>query len=246
MRVVALIPARMASSRFPGKPLARIHNRSMLEYVFKAVNGASGVTDVFVATCDTEIVKEVASFGGQTILTGSHHERASDRCAEALHLLEQSNHYYDVVVMVQGDEPMTHPEQLLEVLSPFSDNSVGVVNLYSSLTIEEAVSKNAVKVVINRAGNAMYFSRQPIPGSMVSPVAPTGKQLGLIAFRTSKLKQFSLLAPTPYEVSESVDMLRFLEHGIPIRMQITRHNTMAVDTAADLEAVTLLIAPPNW
>lgn len=246
MRVVALIPARMASTRFPGKPLALIHGHPMIEYVVRSISKVRSLTATCVATCDSEIASVVESFGGRAILTGSHHERASDRCAEAITQLEALKEHYDIVVMVQGDEPMTHPEQIDEVLAPFSDGSVTVVNLFTPMTLAEAESKNAVKVVIDQVGNAMYFSRLPIPGSMTSPTPPTGKQLGLIAFRTETLKQFARLSPTPYEISESVDMLRFLEHGVPIRMQMTRHRTLAVDTKSDLEAVTNLIAKPSW
>lgn len=243
---VALIPARMASTRFPGKPLAKIHGYPMIEHVFRAVSAATVLTDTFVATCDIVIRDAVESFGGRALITGGHHERASDRCAEAIELLEKDGRFYDIVVMVQGDEPMTHPAQIDEVLAPFSDDSVEVVNLYSELTNDEAASKNAVKVVVAQSGDALYFSRQPIPGSITSPVPPTGKQLGLIAFRTDALKRFSRLEPTPYETCESVDMLRFLEHGMPVRMQFTHYKTVAVDTIDDLEMVSTMIVPPIW
>jgi len=246
MRVLALIPARMASTRYPGKPLAQIHGRPMIEFVFRATAASPLVTDVFVATCDDEIRTAVESFGGRAILTGAHHERASDRCNEALEVLGPIKPAYDIVIMVQGDEPMTHPEQMAEVLQPFSDSKVNVVNLYSTLTTDDAKGKNVVKVVISQKGNAMYFSRLPIPGSMSTPTHPTGKQLGLIAFRTAYLRQFAALPPTPYEISESVDMLRFLEHGIPIRMQLTQHVTVAVDTPEDLQQVARLLATPAW
>lgn len=244
MTAVALIPARMASSRFPGKPLALIHGRPMIEYVYRAVSQSPHLHATYVATCDQEIADAVEAFGGNAILTGDHHERASDRCAEALETLSNSGSHIDIVVMVQGDEPMTHPRQISEVLEPFSESSVSVVNLYSSLATDEASSRNVVKVVIDRHGDALYFSRLPIPGSMGTPTSPTGKQLGLIAFRSSALREFSALSATPYEISESVDMLRFLEHGHKIRMRHTSHLTIAVDTPADLSAVEQVIPRP--
>jgi 3-deoxy-manno-octulosonate cytidylyltransferase (CMP-KDO synthetase) len=218
----------------------------MIEYVYRATVASPLITDAFVATCDEDIRSSVVDFGGQAVMTGSHHERASDRCAEAVGQLAARGVHYDIVIMIQGDEPMTHPEQMTEVLTPFGDADVNVVNLYASLGHEDAASKNVVKVVIDQHGNAMYFSRLPIPGSMGAPTVPTGKQLGLIAFRTRYLETFAALAPTPYEISESVDMLRFLEHGIPIRMQLTRHATVAVDTPSDLESVVQHVRPPSW
>ena len=241
MTVVALIPARMASSRFPGKPLALIHGRPMIEHVYRAVSQSPLLDATYVATCDSEIATAVEAFGGNALLTGDHHERASDRCAEALEMLLGSGQQIDIVVMVQGDEPMTHPQQIAEVLEPFTEPSVSVVNLFSSLSAVEAASRNVVKVVIDQRGDALYFSRLPIPGSMGASISPTGKQLGLIAFRSSALQEYSALSATPYEISESVDMLRFLEHGRKIRMRHTSHLTVAVDTPADLSAAEQLI-----
>jgi 3-deoxy-manno-octulosonate cytidylyltransferase (CMP-KDO synthetase) len=236
MKVVGLIPARMASSRFPGKPLALIHGKSMIEHVYRAVSKSPLITQTFIATCDPEIESAVSAFGGRAIRTGSHHERASDRCAEALEKLTSSSLSFDIAVMVQGDEPMTHPDQMAEVLRPFEEQEVSVVNLYSAISTSEAQSMNAVKVVIDQRGDALYFSRLPIPGSMGVPTLPTGKQLGLIAFRTTALRTYTQLSPTPYEISESVDMLRFIEHGFKIRMQKTSFETIAVDTPDDLAA----------
>ena len=243
MKVLALIPARLASTRFPNKPLAQILEKSMLQHIVERVQLCKEIAQVAVATCDQEIIDHVQSLGHQAIMTSNLHERASDRCAEAVTKLEKSeNTKYDIVVMVQGDEPMTDPRMLSDVLRPFTDDpSLQVVNLYADIQPGEFASTNCVKVVMDLVGNALYMSRAPIPVSMDGIERPSGKQLGLIAFRRQALQKFTELTPTPLEVNESVDMLRFLEHGIKIRMQRTIYRTHAVDIPSDIDEVERLM-----
>lgn len=243
MKVLALIPARLASTRFPNKPLAQILEKSMLQHIVERVQLCKEIDQVAVATCDQEIIDHVQSLGHQAIMTSNLHERASDRCAEAVTKLEKSeNTKYDIVVMVQGDEPMTDPRMLLDVLKPFTDDpNLQVVNLYADIQLGEFASTNCVKVVMDLVGNALYMSRAPIPVSMDGIERPSGKQLGLIAFRRQALQKFTELTPTPLEVNESVDMLRFLEHGIKIRMQRTIYRTHAVDIPSDIAEVERLM-----
>ena len=243
MKVLALIPARLASTRFPNKPLAQILEKSMLQHIVERVQLCKEIDQVAVATCDQEIIDHVQSLGHQAIMTSDLHERASDRCAEAVTKLEKSeNTKYDIVVMVQGDEPMTDPRMLSDVLRPFTDDpNLQVVNLYADIQPGEFASTNCVKVVMDLVGNALYMSRAPIPVSMDGIERPSGKQLGLIAFRRQALQKFTELTPTPLEVNESVDMLRFLEHGIKIRMQRTIYRTHAVDIPSDIAEVELLM-----
>ena len=243
MKVLALIPARLASTRFPNKPLAQILEKSMLQHIVERVQLCKEIDQVAVATCDQEIINHVQSLGHQAIMTSNLHERASDRCAEAVTKLEKSkNTKYDIVVMVQGDEPMTDPRMLSDVLRPFTDDpNLQVVNLYADIQPGEFTSTNCVKVVMDLVGNALYMSRAPIPVSMDGIERPSGKQLGLIAFRRQALQKFAELAPTPLEVNESVDMLRFLEHGIKIRMQRTIYRTHAVDIPSDIAEVERLM-----
>jgi 3-deoxy-manno-octulosonate cytidylyltransferase (CMP-KDO synthetase) len=170
-------------------------------------------------------------------MTADTHERASDRCHEAMAKLAARGEEYDVAVMVQGDEPMTHPDQIAEVLAPLRDESITVSNLCLEITEEEAKSLDVVKVVMDQNDDALYFSRAVIPGLIGKQPRTFYKQLGLMAFRRSALERFARLTPTPHEKSESVDMLRFLEHRVPIRMVRTSHTTIAVDTPADLERV---------
>ena len=243
MKVLALIPARLASTRFPNKPLAQILEKSMLQHIVERVQLCKEIDQVAVATCDQEIIDHIQGLGHQAIMTSDRHERASDRCAEAVTKLEKSeNTKYDIVVMVQGDEPMTDPRMLSDVLRPFTDDpNLQVVNLYADIQPGEFASTNCVKVVMDLVGNALYMSRAPIPVSMDGIERPSGKQLGLIAFRRQALQKFTELTPTPLEVNESVDMLRFLEHGIKIRMQRTIYRTHAVDIPSDIDEVERLM-----
>lgn len=244
MNILALIPARMGSSRFPGKPLAPILGKPMIGHVYDRVTRSSLLTTTAVATCDQEIFDYIKSIGGKAVMTDNTHERASDRCAEALLKLESENSTrYDIVVMVQGDEPMTHPEMIAEALQPMLDDpSVQVVNLLGEIKeIAEFEDRNCIKVVCDLNRNAMYFSREPIPTRCKVDPVPMGKQVCVIPFRRDYLLEYTRLAPTPLEISESVDMMRVLEHGMKVRMVPTKHVSFAVDTPADLVRVESLI-----
>ncbi|MEY4401401.1 MAG: hypothetical protein RL072_1266 [Actinomycetota bacterium] len=209
----------------------------MIEHVYRRVAASSLLAKVVIATCDQEIVDAAAKFGAVGIMTADTHERASDRCHEAMVKLAGQGLHFDVAVMVQGDEPMTHPDQIAEVLVPLHDPAVAVSNLCLEISEDEAKSQDVVKVVMDQHDDAMYFSRAVVPGLIGKQTRTFYKQLGLMAFRREALEQFARLAPTPHEKSESVDMLRFLEHGVAIRMVRTVHKTIAVDTPADLERV---------
>ena len=244
MKIVALIPARMGSSRFPGKPLAQLLGKPMIGHVYERVARNPQLTLTAVATCDREIFDYVASIGGRAVMTGGHHERASDRCAEALQILEQADGVkYDIVVMVQGDEPMIKSEMISEALGPMlSDSSVQVVNLLGTIESDlEFQDRNCIKVVCDLNGNALYLSREAIPTRAKQPAVPTGKQVCVIPFRRDFLLQYTQLQPTPLELAESIDMLRVLEHGFRVRMVPTRHQSHAVDTPDDLQLVERLM-----
>lgn len=245
MKVLALIPARMGSSRFPGKPLAPLLGKPMIGHVYERVSRNTLLALTAVATCDREIFDYVRGIGGRAVMTGTHHERASDRCAEALQILEaEDGVIYDIVVMVQGDEPMTHPEMISEAVTPMlEDPSLLVVNLLGRITSPaEFEDRNCIKVVCDLQGNALYFSREPIPTDSKMSKAPRGKQVCVIPFRRDFLLKYTRLAPTPLEIAESVDMMRVLEHGFKLRMVPTRHESHAVDTPRDLELVSSLLA----
>ena len=198
------------------------------------------LADVVVATCDTEIRDVVEAFGGKAVMTADTHERASDRMAEAAQSLDG-----DIFVLVQGDEPMTFPEMISEAVAPITISpDVACVNLMKQiLRIDEFKSHNTIKVIIGAGGDALYMSRSEIPtlaNNGFTDIAAF-KQVCIIPFRRDALERYSSLPPTPGEVAESIDMLRFLEHGIPVRMVETNFDTHAVDTQDDLNRVSALM-----
>ena len=244
MKILALIPARMGSSRFPGKPMAPILGKPMVGHVYERVSKSPLLALTAVATCDREIHDYIEAIGGIAVMTGSEHERASDRCAEALVKLEHANRErYDIVVMVQGDEPMTHPDMIAEAVQPLLDDpQVQVVNLLGTIQdIAEFEDRNCIKVVCDLQSNALYFSREPIPTRAKVAKIPMGKQVCVIPFRRDFLLEYTRMAPTPLEIAESVDMMRVLEHGMKVRMAPTRHSTQAVDMPEDLRKVERLM-----
>ena len=242
--IIALIPARMGSSRFPGKPMAKILGKPMIGHVFENVRHNKLLNDVVVATCDKEIYDHIESIGGKAIMTSNEHERASDRCAEALLIIEnEENIKFDIVVMVQGDEPMIKSEMITEALNPIINNpNILVTNLLGKIEDNsEFEDPNCIKVVCDLKYDALYFSREPIPTRSKSKNIPMGKQICIIPFRRDFLIQYNNLKPTPLEIVESIDMMRILENGMKVRMVPTEYNTYAVDTEGDLRKVEKLL-----
>jgi len=236
MNILALIPARMGSSRFPGKPMAKILGKPMIGHVYERVSECNLLTKIVVATCDQEILEYIESIGGEAVMTSNHHERASDRCAEALGYLEKQNGVkYDIIVMVQGDEPMTHPNMITEAVAPMLDDlGILVTNLLGDIeNIEEFEDRNCIKVVCDLNSDALYFSREPIPTRRFGDVSMK-KQVCIIPFRREFLLRYTSLDPTPLEIAESIDMMRVLEHGLKVKMIHTKYKTQAVDTVDDL------------
>jgi 3-deoxy-manno-octulosonate cytidylyltransferase (CMP-KDO synthetase) len=240
MKAVAVIPARMGSSRFPGKPLAPIGGRPMVEHVYKRVALAEAIDGVYVATCDDEIARATETFGGRAIMTSTRHERASDRVAEAAESLDA-----EIVVMVQGDEPLTTPRMIEEAVRPLHDDpGVACTNLIARIrTDEEFHDPNTIKVVRDREKRALFMSREPIPTARGTELGQieAWKQVCVIPFRREALFDFAALPPTPLEAAESIDMLRFLEHGRHVHLVETEAGTQAVDTPDDLEVVEALM-----
>lgn len=240
MKAVAVIPARMGSSRFPGKPLARLLGRPMIEHVYRRVAMCDALAGTYVATCDDEIRQAAEAFGAPVIMTADTHERASDRVAEAAQKLDA-----DIVVLVQGDEPMTMPEAVAVSLTPFeSDPSVRCVNLTKRIeTEEEFRSPNTIKVVMDNSWDALYMSRQCVPTLAKAGYdeTPVYKQVCIIPFTRQALAEYASLAPTPLEIVESIDMLRFLQHGRKVRMVESPFDTYAVDTEEDRRRVEAMM-----
>lgn len=241
MNIIGIIPARMESSRYPGKPLALIHGIPMVGHCYLRAKMCPLLNEVYVATCNPEVVTYVESIGGKAIMTANTHERASDRAAEAMLKAEAlTGKKTDIVVMIQGDEPMLTPEMLAAAIAPMqAEPAIQVLNLMGDIdSREDHDDANEVKVVVAKNGNALYFSREPIPSwRKGAKTLPMKKQICIIPFRRDYLLQFNALPQTPLEIAESIDMLRVLEHGGEVRMVQTDVETYSVDTPDDLREV---------
>lgn len=244
-KAVAIIPARMGSSRFPGKPMAEILGMPMIGHVYLRTKMCDLVDDVYVATCDAVIFDYIKSIGGKAVMTKDTHERCTDRTYEALLKIEKENSCkYDAIVMVQGDEPMVVPSMIEASVSPvIKSNNVSLVNLYSDIkTKEEHEDPNTVKVVLSLHSNAIYFSREAIPSwKKGGRNFPMYKQVCVISFTRDYLIKYSDLSPTMLEEVESVDMNRVLENEDPIFMVKIENESQAVDTPTDLKKVVAVM-----
>lgn len=240
MKTVAIIPARMGSSRFPGKPLTPVLGKPMIEHVYRRVSLCEQLDATIVATCDDEIRQAAENFGATVIMTSDSHERASDRVAEAAAGLDA-----DIVVMVQGDEPVIYPDMIEAAIAPMlRGDDVGCVNLSRRLDArDDYENPDTIKVVTDVHGNAMYMTRAPVPTLTRTGLADTlaQKQVCVIVFTQSELELYTRLAPTPLEQYESVDMLRLLEHGRAVRMVPTERDTMAIDRPEDVARVEAIL-----
>ena len=245
MNNIGIIPARMGSSRFPGKPLADILGKPMISHVYWRSKMAESLKEVYIATCDKEIQEYCLANNMNVIMTKDTHERASDRAAEAMLKIESlTGDKVDIAVMIQGDEPMLVPEMINLVVAPMlNDKSILVANLMADLKDrQEHECPDEVKVVVDKNNFALYFSREPIPSRKKwGKDIPMLKQVCLIPFQRNFLIEFNELEPTPLEVIESVDMLRVIESGYKVKMVYSSHDTYSVDTVADLEKVTRLM-----
>ncbi len=249
MKAIGIIPARLGATRYPNKPMALLHGMPMVGHCYHRTRLAPGLTKAYVATCDQEIVDYVHRIEGSAIMTSTRHTRATTRTAEAMEIIEtKTGERADVVVMVQGDEPLILPSTISETLNHFSDPTVEIVNIMSRLrTYEQFIDKNNVKVVVNQNKDALYFSREPIPSPWKGiENIPMYMQTGIIAFRRDVLLRFNRMAETRLEQIESVDMNRILETGGRIRMVLTEAITIGVDTPEELkEAEELMKKDPT-
>ena len=241
MSIVAVIPARMASSRFPGKPLKSILGLSMIEHVRRRVALCSFLDDVIVATCDKEIAEEVERFGGKAALTSDRHESCVDRIAEVAQGLKAK-----IIINVQGDMPLVRPESLESLVAPLlQETELICSDMMGPIENDSEINNpNVVKVVVDISENALYYSREPIPSFKKAPPEfsiPIQKQFGINAFRREFLITFERLPRTPLEKIESVDMLRALEHGFNVRMVSSPYLVVGVDTPEDLERAERLM-----
>jgi 3-deoxy-manno-octulosonate cytidylyltransferase (CMP-KDO synthetase) len=234
LRTIVIVPARMASSRYPGKPLAMILDLPMIEHVRRRALLAEGVDDVVVATCDQEIIDVVERAGGKAVMTAATHERSTERIAEAMESLEG-----DIVVVAQGDEPLLMPRDLELVAAPFYEGAdVQSVSLLSSLEGEADFSNpNIVKAVCDLSGHIMLYSRASIPYFQKPGPCPVYRETGIRAFRADFLPTYVSLPETPFEKVEAVDMMRLREHGHQVLGVVTEGITLGVDHLEEVERI---------
>lgn len=249
MNIIGIIPARMASSRFPGKPLAKICGIPMVGHVYLRSKKSRLLNNVYIATCDEEIREYGKRLNAEIIMTKDTHKRATDRCAEAMLKAEKkTGEKTDIIVMIQGDEPLVRPQMIDAAIRPMlKDKNIGVVNLSRKIRDnDEFIDPNCIKVVVDNTGYAMYFSREAVPsGAKWEGEIPMLKQVCIIPFRRDFLLKFNRLKPTLYEEIESIDMLRVLGHGYKVKMACSPVNTYSVDTPADLKRVEELMLADN-
>ncbi|MCU0363665.1 MAG: 3-deoxy-manno-octulosonate cytidylyltransferase [Bacteroidales bacterium] len=247
LKFAGIIPARYASSRFPGKPLADIGGKTMIERV--CIQASKALGHVYVATDDDRIFDAVTSFGGKAIMTLSSHMSGTDRCAEAVEKIAEVYGYDpDVIINIQGDEPFIKPRQIEQLMNCFEDRGVGIATLIRKTAEgEDIFNPNQVKVVINTAGDAIYFSRAAIPyirdheKSEWTKHNTYYKHIGLYAYRREVLARLTKLGRTPLEITESLEQNRWIENGFVIRTAVTEWESIGIDTPEDLEKAKSLL-----
>lgn len=243
IKIVGVIPSRFASSRFPGKPLAMIHGKPMIQHVYERAASCGILSKVVVATDHDEIFNCVKSFGGEVMMTASTHQSGTDRCAEIMQKLAGNGEEFDVLVNIQGDEPFIDPIQITKLAECFLEPKTDIATLVKQINdIDELLSPNTVKAVLNKNSKALYFSRQPLPYCR-SEEDPSKwlekgtyyKHIGIYAYRTNVLEEITQLPLSVLEKSESLEQLRWLDNGYEIYVSQTDIEGLSVDTPEDLE-----------
>ncbi|MCK6648869.1 MAG: 3-deoxy-manno-octulosonate cytidylyltransferase [Bacteroidia bacterium] len=245
MNIVGIIPARFASTRFPGKPLIDIAGKTMIQRVYEQSKRSKSLTEVVVATDDERIAAHVRSWGGNVVMTNEQHQSGTDRCFEAI---EKFDINADVVINIQGDEPFIHPEQIDLVASCFNSKEVELATLVKKINNpEELFNPNTPKVVLNSKKEAIYFSRQTIPyirGKQQEEWLQSHtfyKHIGIYAYRTDVLATITQLKQSELELAEALEQLRWIENGYKIKVEITDYESVAIDTPDDLKKLTIFL-----
>jgi len=241
MKILAIIPSRYGSTRFPGKPLVQIEGKSMIQRVYERCS--SLFEHVCVATDDQRIIDEVKRFGGDAVMTSDLHKSGTDRCYEALTIVEKrGSEKFDIIINIQGDEPFIDPAQLSELVSCFNDRGTKIATLVKRVSPEEDIfNPNTPKVVVSEELNALYFSRSVIPYRRGIDTENWNdgftyfKHIGLYAFTRETLAEISRLSQTPLELTEQLEQLRWLENGYKIKVAVTDYQSYSIDTPEDLE-----------
>jgi 3-deoxy-manno-octulosonate cytidylyltransferase (CMP-KDO synthetase) len=237
VKKIAIIPARMESKRFPGKPMTDIMGIPMIGHCYLRAKLSNYVDEVYVATCNKEIYDYIVALGGKCIYTSNEHERATERIAEAFQSLNEENHN-TLIALLQGDEPIIHPNVIEEVLKPIEEGNSSVCNLILPISREDSNNKNLVKVVMSKTDSILYMSREQIPSmKLFSGEINYFRQLGIIGFTAESLLKYISLRPTETEIIESIDMNRFLENDVSIKAIVSSYESDSVDELKDLERV---------
>ncbi len=240
MKFLGIIPARYDSVRFPGKPLADLLGKPIIQHVYERARKV--LPDIVIATDDRRIKEAVHDFGGNVVLTSPAHQSGSDRCAEAALKYPANGKSYDVIINIQGDEPFIQPEHLTSLISCFDDQATQIATLVNPVQSNEDIfNPNVVKVIMNSKKEAIYFSRSPIPYLQKEEKSKWSKQfcfykhIGIYAFRNNVLQEITKLPVSPLEKAESLEQIRWLENNYIIRVEITQAETFGIDTPEDLD-----------
>jgi len=235
----------MGSSRFPGKPLAKILGMPMVEHVYKRCQLAESIDDLFIATCDDEIRDAVLSFGGKVFMTDKEIQRPALRVAEACR--QQKIADDDIVVVVQGDEPLLHPSMINLAVTPLlADPGIQLLTLVAEANETEWRDPNEVKVVTDLRGDILYMTRAPIPSNTRDRIGPRLKQVAVMPFRKKFLLEFQEMIPTPLEIAESIELLRAVEHGVKVRTALSHYVSVSVDTEHDRQEAEAIMAKDKF
>ncbi|MBP6531904.1 MAG: 3-deoxy-manno-octulosonate cytidylyltransferase [Bacteroidia bacterium] len=239
MKIIGIIPARYASTRFPGKPLVDIQGKSMIQRVYEQCVKADKLSSVLIATDDQRIYDHVISFGGKAWMTSHEHQSGTDRCAEIIDSGKAGD--WDAVINIQGDEPYIHPEQINLLCEVMQEKGVAIGTLVKKIDAQsELFNHNNVKVVLNNKLDAIYFSRSPIPFNRNFPEdewlkhSTYYKHIGIYGYKTKTLLEISKLEKTNLEITESLEQLRWIENGYQIKAAVTNLESIAIDTPDDL------------
>lgn len=242
MKILGVIPSRYGSTRFPGKPLIDIDGKTMIQRVYEQAQKSECLSEVVVATDDERIFNEVKSFGGNVVITATSHESGTERCNE---VLEKSVHNFDVVINIQGDEPFINPEQINQLCACFKDEKTDIATLVKEIKDnEELFNPNRPKVEIDKNSFASMFSRETIPA--LNNVKKSEwlnhqkyfKHIGIYGYRAIVLKEICKLSPSPLEIKERLEQLRWVENDYKIKVAKTSFEAIAIDTPEDLKKIT--------
>ena len=241
MKIAGIIPARYASSRFPGKPLALIHNKPMIQHVYEQASKTDLLDELIVATDDSRIEKVVKDFGGKVMMTEPTHSSGTERCAEIQKILKHSGNSFDVIINIQGDEPFIDPKQIDLVASCFNEANVQIATLAKKIeNKKELFDPNVVKILTDINDKAIYFSRQTLPyirGQNIENWIQSSahyKHIGIYGYQSAILEKIVTLKKTPLEDAESLEQLRWIENGYSIKVKTTTIESYAVDVPEDL------------